>query len=48
MTGKRPAPDRDAIWRIIAAQRTSLADLLDDQWWHPSLCAGHLSGSAPA
>ncbi|UUV30751.1 maleylpyruvate isomerase family mycothiol-dependent enzyme [Amycolatopsis roodepoortensis] len=44
MTGKRPAPDRDAIWRVIAAQRTSLADLLDDlsddQWRHPSLCAG--------
>ncbi|MGY6651553.1 maleylpyruvate isomerase family mycothiol-dependent enzyme [Amycolatopsis sp. TRM77291] len=44
MTGKRPAPDRDAIWRVIAAQRTSLADLLDDlsddQWRRPSLCDG--------
>ncbi|MFD5249953.1 maleylpyruvate isomerase family mycothiol-dependent enzyme [Amycolatopsis sp. NPDC058340] len=44
MTGKRPAPDSDAIWRVIAAQRTSLADLLDDlsddQWRRPSLCAG--------
>jgi uncharacterized protein (TIGR03083 family) len=48
MTDKQsPSPpvlDRDQVWRVIAAQRTSLADLLDDlsddQWRQPSLCAG--------
>jgi uncharacterized protein (TIGR03083 family) len=48
MTGKqRPGPaalDRDQVWRVIDAQRTSLANLLDDlsddEWRQPSLCAG--------
>jgi len=44
MTGKRPASDSDAIWRVIAEQRAVLADLLDelsdDQWRQPSLCDG--------
>ncbi|WP_067827809.1 maleylpyruvate isomerase family mycothiol-dependent enzyme [Actinomadura kijaniata] len=48
MRGKRP-PDPvllspDQVWQVIDAQRTSLADLLedltDDQWSRPSLCAG--------
>ena len=34
----------EAIWQVIDAQRTSLADLLDDlseqEWRHPSLCDG--------
>jgi uncharacterized protein (TIGR03083 family) len=36
--------DRDQVWRAIDAQRTALADLLDDlsddEWQRPSLCAG--------
>lgn len=36
--------DRDACWRAVAAERLSLADLLDGltdaQWEQPSLCAG--------
>ncbi|MFI0410204.1 maleylpyruvate isomerase family mycothiol-dependent enzyme [Actinomadura sp. 3N508] len=36
--------DPDETWQVIDAQRRSLADLLDnlsdDQWRHPSLCAG--------
>jgi uncharacterized protein (TIGR03083 family) len=36
--------DRDQVWRVIDAQRASLADLLDDlsdeQWRQPSLCTG--------
>lgn len=36
--------DRDQVWQAIDAQRTSLADLLDeltdDEWRRPSLCAG--------
>jgi uncharacterized protein (TIGR03083 family) len=36
--------DREASWRVIGAQRRSLADLLeeltDEQWEAPSLCAG--------
>jgi uncharacterized protein (TIGR03083 family) len=35
---------RDRLWQVIDAQRTSLADLLedvsDDEWRRPSLCAG--------
>src|SRR5687768_11826904 len=34
--------DRDQVWKAIDAQRTSLADLLDDlsddEWRQPSLC----------
>jgi uncharacterized protein (TIGR03083 family) len=46
---RKPAPasvgiDHDRIWQVIAAQRRSLADLLDElsdeQWRHPSLCDG--------
>lgn len=48
MTDKRSTGpvvmDRDQIWQVIDAQRTSLADLLDDladdEWRQPSLCAG--------
>jgi uncharacterized protein (TIGR03083 family) len=48
MTGKQPPSpailDRDQVWRVIDAQRTSLADLLEglsgDQWRQPSLCTG--------
>jgi len=36
--------DRDAVWQAIDAQKSSLADLLDDlseeEWRQPSLCAG--------
>ena len=36
--------NRDQIWQAIDAQRTSLTSLLehlsDDEWAHPSLCAG--------
>jgi uncharacterized protein (TIGR03083 family) len=36
--------DHDRVWQVIGTQRRSLADLLDDlsddQWHHPSLCAG--------
>jgi uncharacterized protein (TIGR03083 family) len=36
--------DRDESWRVIAAQRRALADLLDElsdvEWETPSLCAG--------
>ena len=39
-----PSLDRDAVWASIDAERTSLADLLDDlteeEWAHPSLCTG--------
>ena len=38
------AMNRDQIWQAIDAQRTSLADLLeqlaDEEWLQPSLCAG--------
>jgi uncharacterized protein (TIGR03083 family) len=38
------ALDRDAVWRAIDAQRLSLTGLLaqltDDEWRRPSLCAG--------
>ncbi len=48
MTGKpvssAVAMNRDQIWQAIDAQRTSLADLLeqlaDEEWLQPSLCAG--------
>ena len=48
MTDKQPPGpvvlDRDQVWQVIDAQRTSLADLLgelsDDQWAEPSLCQG--------
>jgi uncharacterized protein (TIGR03083 family) len=48
MTDKQPprpaAMNRDQVWKVIDAQRGSLADLLDglsdDQWRQPSLCAG--------
>jgi uncharacterized protein (TIGR03083 family) len=34
----------DQIWRVIDAQRAQLSDLLadltDDEWRKPSLCAG--------
>lgn len=48
MTGKPVSSavvmNRDQIWQAIDAQRTSLTDLLDhlsdDEWLHPSLCAG--------
>jgi uncharacterized protein (TIGR03083 family) len=36
--------DHDRVWQVIATQRRSLADLLDElsdeQWHRPSLCAG--------
>jgi uncharacterized protein (TIGR03083 family) len=36
--------DREQVWQVIDAQRTSLADLLedlsDDEWRQPSLCVG--------
>ena len=36
--------DRDAIWAAIDRERLDLADLLDDldeqEWAHPTLCAG--------
>ena len=36
--------DVDSRWRVIAAERRTLADLLepltDEQWEAPSLCAG--------
>ena len=36
--------DREQVWQVIDAQRTSLADLLEDlsegEWRQPSLCAG--------
>jgi len=36
--------DHDRVWQVIGTQRRSLADLLDglrdEQWDHPSLCAG--------
>ena len=36
--------DHDRVWQVIAAQRLSLADLLDEltdeQWNYPSLCSG--------
>jgi len=36
--------DRDQVWQTIDAQRSALADLLadlsDDEWRQPSLCAG--------
>ncbi|GAA1862235.1 maleylpyruvate isomerase family mycothiol-dependent enzyme [Asanoa iriomotensis] len=36
--------DRDELWRVIDAQRGALTDQLeelsDDEWRHPSLCAG--------
>ncbi|NUW41468.1 maleylpyruvate isomerase family mycothiol-dependent enzyme [Nonomuraea rhodomycinica] len=36
--------DRDRVWQVIDAQRTSLAglleDLSDDEWRRPSLCPG--------
>jgi uncharacterized protein (TIGR03083 family) len=39
-----PSLDRDAVWAAIDAERGSLADLFDDlteqEWDHPSLCAG--------
>src|SRR4051794_41529528 len=39
-----PTLDRDAVWASIDAERSSLADLLDDlgeeEWVHPSLCDG--------
>lgn len=39
-----PAMSRAEIWQVIDAQRTSLADLLEDlseqEWRHPSLCDG--------
>ena len=39
-----PLLDRDAIWAAIDRERLDLADLLDDlseqEWAHPSLCAG--------
>jgi uncharacterized protein (TIGR03083 family) len=40
-----PSPlDEDAVWSVVDAERRSLADLLDglseEQWAHPSLCAG--------
>lgn len=38
------AMNRDQVWQAIDAQRVRLTDLLatltDDQWQHPSLCAG--------
>src|SRR5262249_52766057 len=45
---QQPAPavalDHDRVWQVIGAQRRTLADLLDElpdeQWQHPSLCAG--------
>jgi uncharacterized protein (TIGR03083 family) len=48
MTDKQPPSpvllDRHQVWRVIDAQRASLADLLadlsDDQWRLPSLCTG--------
>lgn len=45
MSKRPPAPpalDLDHVWRMIDAQRTSVADLLedlsDDEWRQPSLC----------
>ena len=39
-----PAMSRAETWQVIDAQRTSLADLLQDlseqEWQHPSLCDG--------
>jgi uncharacterized protein (TIGR03083 family) len=48
MTRKPTAPavrlDHERVWQVIGAQRRSLADVLDglsdEQWRHPSLCAG--------
>jgi uncharacterized protein (TIGR03083 family) len=39
-----PSLDRDAVWTAIDAERSSVADLLDElteeEWDHPSLCEG--------